>query len=97
MQSDGDASDVLNINLTEMWKGFGWEVITVADGHDIPQLYDALNLPPTGNRPRVIIARTVKGKGVAMMENNNEWHHKQISKDTLDVVLQEISEKKVSL
>ncbi len=89
MQSDGASSDVLDIQLTEMWKGYGWEVITVSDGHDVSQLYSALN-SPKGNGPRVIVAHTVKGKGVSFMENNKEWHHKQLTKEMFDAAMQEI-------
>ncbi len=91
LQSDGKTSDVLNINLEKIWKGFGWEVITVYDGHDIAQLLDALILPHDAMKPRVIIAHTVKGKGVSFMENNNKWHHHAISKEEFDAAMMELN------
>ena len=45
MQSDGKTSEILNIELEKMWRGFGWEVIIVDDGHNITQLFDAFNQP----------------------------------------------------
>ena len=77
MQSDGCTSDVLAIDLVAMWRGFGWDV-AVCDGHDVEQLLEALQTEPNG-KPRVVIANTVKGKGVSFMEGNNEWHHNRLT------------------
>lgn len=59
--------------LDRKYEAFGWQVQMV-DGHDIPALLAALGAPP-GDRPRCIIANTVKGKGVSFMENQAKWHH----------------------
>ncbi|OPZ96722.1 MAG: Transketolase [Bacteroidetes bacterium ADurb.Bin408] len=93
MQSDGKTCDVLNIKLENMWNGFGWEVIKVNNGHDISELLEAFNTPVTEEKPRIIIACTIKGKGVSFMENNNEWHHNRLSKEQYEQALMEISEK----
>jgi transketolase len=62
--------------LHEKWKAFGWSVISV-DGHNHEELkyaYDiALN---TINKPTVILANTIKGKGISFMENNILWHYR---------------------
>jgi transketolase len=92
MQSDGKTGDVLNINLESMWKGFGWDVIIVKDGHNIAQLLDAFEQPYMEGKPRVIIAHTIKGKGISFMENNNEWHHNILSKDMFDKAMKELSD-----
>jgi transketolase len=71
-----------NEPLDEKFRAFGWDVLTV-DGHSIPQLTDALTLAPrrgaaTGSdraRPLVVIANTIKGKGVSFMEDVVKWHH----------------------
>jgi len=55
------------------WKAFGWSAVEV-DGHDMGALSAALQ-KPTGGRPRAVIARTVKGKGVSFMEDRLEWHY----------------------
>lgn len=93
MQSDGKTCDVMNVHLENMWKGFGWDVITVDDGHSITQLLDAFTQPCIEPKPRVIIARTIKGKGVSFMENNNVWHHNILSKELFDAAMTEISER----
>jgi transketolase len=59
--------------LDEKYRAFGWEVVEV-DGHDHAVLLATLNAPP-GDRPRCVIANTVKGKGVSFMENQAAWHH----------------------
>ena len=94
MQSDGKTCDVMNTHLENMWHGFGWDVITVDDGHSISQLLDALMHPCTELKPRAIIARTIKGKGVSFMENNNAWHHNSLSKELFDEAITEISQAK---
>ena len=59
--------------LDDKWRAFGWEVHEV-DGHDHAALLAVLAAPP-GDRPRCVIANTVKGKGVSFMENEAKWHH----------------------
>jgi transketolase len=59
--------------LDEKYRAFGWDVVKV-DGHDHAALLAALSAPP-GDRPRCVIANTVKGKGVSFMENQVVWHH----------------------
>jgi len=97
MQSDGKASDVLDIRLENMWKGFGWEVIKVDDGHNVGELLDAFTQPRIEGTPRVIIAPTVKGKGVSFMENNNEWHHGVLSKELYDMAMKEVSQQSATI
>lgn len=91
MQSDGKASDVLDIQLSAMWKGFGWEVIQVADGHSVAQLLEAFDQPRVEGKPRVIIAPTIKGKGISLMENNSEWHHGIITREIFEKAMTELS------
>lgn len=59
--------------LDEKYAAFGWDPIFV-DGHDHGQLLQVLSAP-VGDKPRVVIANTVKGKGVSFMENKANWHH----------------------
>ncbi len=61
--------------LPEKWCAFGWTVVEVADGNDHLQLFDAFNHPHNG-MPKVIVANTIKGKGVSFMENNILWHYR---------------------
>lgn len=59
----------------EKWESFGWSVEEI-DGHDIDQIQAALAEKNEPDRPRLILAHTVKGKGVSIMENNPSWHFK---------------------
>lgn len=59
--------------LPEKWRAFGWEVAEV-DGHDHAALLEVLGAEP-GEKPRCVIANTIKGKGVSFMENQAKWHH----------------------
>ena len=77
LQSDGCTRDVLAVDIEAMWRGFGWEV-AVCDGHDLEQLLEALQAGP-GGKPRVVVANTIKGKGVSFMEGNNAWHHNRLT------------------
>jgi transketolase len=89
MQSDGASADVLNMyNFSEKWSSFGWEVIEI-DGHHIEQIYDALT-EPMNERPRVVIARTIKGKGISFMEGSIEWHHGQVTKQIYEDAMLEL-------
>ena len=61
--------------IDEKFRAFGWSIVGI-DGHDIVQLRKVLgNLPAETGRPTLIIANTVKGKGVSFMENEKKWHH----------------------
>lgn len=88
MQSDGCTSDVMGIDIEAMWRGFGWDV-AVCDGHNVEQLLVALQTEPLG-KPRVVVANTVKGKGVSFMEGNNEWHHKWLTMELHDQAVVEL-------
>jgi transketolase len=77
IQSFGRVSDVLGLQpFADKWRAFGWHAIEL-DGHDIGAL--TAHLSPSrqvAGRPTVVIARTVKGKGVSFMEDKLEWHYK---------------------
>ncbi len=78
---DGVVDDLITVEpLADKWKAFGWNVIEV-DGHDMNALVDVLdNLPDvTSDQPTVVIAKTVKGRGVSFMENNVKWHAGMLS------------------
>jgi transketolase len=77
MQSDGTAESVLPINLLKMWMAQGWKTVET-DGHDVSKLISSFETSHNSN-PLVIIANTIKGKGVSFMENNNVWHHSRLS------------------
>jgi transketolase len=75
LQISGRTGDIMNTEpLTEKFAAFGWAVRRV-DGHDLKALTSALSRPLAAGRPSVILADTVKGKGVSFMERAAEWHH----------------------
>ena len=76
-QSSGSVEDIMPLHpLAEKWESFGWRVFEV-DGHSIPELCSRLSAAVNyEGRPAVIIAHTVKGRGVSFIEHNNAWHVK---------------------
>ncbi len=89
IQSFGRVKDVVDLEpLTDKWKAFRWNVVRV-DGHDHEALNQAFNLRVT-KTPTVIIADTVKGKGVSFMEDKLEWHYKYPNEEQLVKALVEV-------
>lgn len=76
LQIDGCTCEVKSIEpLDEKFEAFGWNVINI-DGHNVEEIFVAVQSAKTMDRPTAIIAETVKGKGVSFMENNCGWHGK---------------------
>jgi transketolase len=76
--------------LAAKWRSFGWNAITI-DGHNIPAVQKAFADAATAKgKPTVIIANTVKGKGVSFMENLPKWHGVAPSPEELEVALKEL-------
>ena len=76
MQAMGKCTDIINIEpLADKWKDFNWDVVELKDGHNHRMLKDAFDKLSYG-KPKVIIARTIKGKGVSFMENELLWHYR---------------------
>ena len=90
-QIDGWNRDVMNLDpFNKKWQAFGWHVIEV-DGHDLTQLIDALNQAKLiKGQPTVIIAHTIKGKGVSFMENNPDFHGKAPTAAEVEMALKEL-------
>ena len=75
----------------DKWRAFNWNVVEL-DGHDMRQIVDALdNIPPvTSQKPTVLIASTVKGKGVSFMEKNIGWHAGALSKADMEKAMADV-------
>ena len=74
-QATGRSQEVLAIDpLVDKWRAFGWEVEEV-DGHDHEQLEVKLRIR-SDKVPRILVAHTVKGKGISFMEDDNNWHYR---------------------
>jgi transketolase len=80
LKSQGDVDEAKNLEpLAAKWEAFGWHTIGI-DGHDLQQACDALDEAETvSGKPTVIIAQTVKGKGVPFMEGQFQFHNAPIS------------------
>ena len=78
-------------DLIAKWSAFGWHVINVADGNDIDQLQKAFDeARVVKGKPTVLIANTIKGKGVSFMENNAGWHGKAPGKEDYEKAIMEL-------
>ncbi len=91
LQIDGLVKDVMDVEpLDEKYASFGWEVIRT-DGHDMQQVVEAFEKArAVEGKPVVILAETVKGKGVSFMEHQLGWHGKAPSREELDAALKEL-------
>ncbi len=83
-----------NINQLEpyaaKWQAFGWDTVEV-DGHSFDDLYSVFAQPRTSQKPLVVIANTVKGKGVSYMEGDLHWHHNVPKGEQVELARQELS------
>ena len=92
IQNDRFTDDVMKLEpLASKWRAFGWRVIEV-DGHDISQVRDALRQAGrTRNRPTMVLAHTVKGHGVSIMENNPDFHGRAPNKEEYELAMRELA------
>ncbi|MEO0240191.1 MAG: transketolase [candidate division WOR-3 bacterium] len=93
-QLDGRISEILDIEpVIKKWQSFGWEVFEVKDGHNFEEILWAFEeAKKIKHKPQIIIAHTIKGKGVSFMEGNNHFHGRAPNKEEEIRALKEISE-----
>lgn len=98
LQIDGKNDDVMTIKpLDEKFNSFGWNVVVI-DGHSFEEIESALtNARNSEDRPTVIIANTIKGKGISFMENKAEWHGAAPSLEQRIVALKELEKEERSV
>lgn len=91
LQIDGKVKDVMNVMpYASKYKAFGWNVISI-DGHDIEQILNAFeDARACKGKPTVIIAKTVKGKGVSFMEDQASWHGKAPNEEQYNIAKAEL-------
>ena len=91
LQIDGTNDEVMRVDpLADKWKSFGWNVIEI-DGHNFEEIIDALEkAEKTKDQPTMIIAKTIKGKGVSFMENAVGWHGNAPKKEEAELALKEL-------
>jgi transketolase len=101
LQIDGKITEVLSPEpVNEKFKAFGWNVVII-DGHNFKEILNAVNTAKeTKGKPTLIVANTIKGKGVSFMENNAGWHGSapnqeqyNIAMKDLDKILSDLEEK----
>jgi len=87
---DNMTEDLKNIEpLEDKWNSFGWDVHRI-DGHNMRDIMNTLSLPIHLNKPRVIIADTIKGKGVSFMEGDKSWHGVAPNEEDFNRALEEL-------
>jgi len=91
LQIDGKVSDIKDIYpVIEKWKAFNWNVIDI-DGHNFDDIDKAIKLfKQESNKPTMIVAKTIKGKGVSFMENNVDFHGVTPNKEELKIALRDL-------
>ena len=91
LQIDGPNDEVMRVNpLPEKWKSFGWNVLEI-DGHSFEEIIDALEKAENvKGQPTMVIAKTIKGKGVSFMENEVGWHGNAPKKEEAEMALREL-------
>ena len=78
-QSDGMTKNIINQdNIGERWKSFGWNLFEI-DGHSFTEIHKSFQKKTLTGKPKLILAKTIKGKGVDFMENDNNWHHGRLT------------------
>lgn len=92
VQEDGPTEKIMALEpFADKWRAFNWEVREV-DGHDIAALSQALHAVPfAAGRPSLLLARTVKGKGLSFAENTHTWHYGKLSSEQRAQALSEIA------
>ena len=90
-QQTGSNKEIMDLeNLASKWTSFGWDASKL-DGHNIENLMQYFDNLKTDTKPKVLIAKTIKGKGFSFSENNNDWHHSIMTKKMYEQALLEIS------
>lgn len=92
LQQTGSNNEIMSTkSLNLKWSSFGWEVINI-DGHNVKEIYEAYKAET--KKPKLILAKTIKGKGFSFSENNNDWHHKILTKKQYEEAKKEINDKR---
>jgi transketolase len=91
IQLMGETDEIMPVeSIAAKWRAFNWNLLEV-DGHDVAAIVDACSAAARAKgRPTVIVAHTVKGKGVSFMENTHKWHSAQVTEDLKEKALAEL-------
>ena len=91
VQLDGTLAEIMPLgDIAAKWRAFGWQVINT-DGHSVESISEAIDAAKTiKGMPTIIIAKTVKGKGVSFMEGKSIWHGKPIDGEHYEMAMKEL-------
>ncbi len=90
LQIDGTTEEIMNVtNQRARWRAFGWDTHDI-NGHDIGAILKLLLKSKEAGKPRMIVAQTIKGKGVSFMENQLQYHGAPLSDEELKKALKEL-------
>lgn len=90
VQETGKTKEIMNIDpAPDKWKAFGFNVIEI-DGHNMEEVVEALDAPKVNDKPTMIIANTIKGKGVSFMELNHKFHGKAPDDEQFKQAMEEL-------
>jgi transketolase len=91
LQGYGRPTEICNYEpIIDKWHAFGWQALRI-DGHNFSEISEALNLPQEG-KPKIIIADTIKGKGISFMENELKWHYFVVTDELKENAFKELEE-----
>lgn len=90
LQQDGPTEEVLSVDIAALAHACKWNVIEV-DGHSHEELLKAFEKKFDNGKPKCIVAKTVKGKGISFMENDNAWHHANMNEKQYQQAKEELS------
>ncbi len=96
-QLSGKTEEIMAINLDALWKAAGWDVSRVENGNDVEQMLDALMKAKDAKdgKPHVILAKTIKGKGISYMENNLAFHAGPINQEQYKQAIADLEKAKM--
>lgn len=83
VQLAGRTRDIMDFDIEAAWRAFGWEVVVLEDGNDIAKIIETVEQMKQSDsgKPHLIIANTIKGKGISFMEDNLNWHARVMDKE----------------
>ena len=89
-QQTGSNNEIMSVDiLKDKWNSFGWHT-TEIDGHNIEEIFNTFKNFNDKEKPKAIIANTIKGNGFSFSENNNQWHHSVLTKSLFEKAMKEL-------
>ena len=93
LQSDGRTATIMDMeSMEEHWRAFGWNVISVEDGHDVEQLYNALTAEKVEGKPTCIVSHTIKGKSWLGFEDKETCHNSSVTPEQYAAAMKALEE-----